>query len=343
MTVFRLALPVTVAAFLSLGVACDEDTSKIGPSLTENEVQINIDTLEYDLNAIARPYDNYDARTGNLLLGNIDVPEYGRLNCSFVSRMMCATKLDIPDSLQLPERVDSCILRMYVYRGDLTGDSLAPQKVAAYGLTRQLPSDITNSFNPSGYYDRSKPLGTVSYTASLAASPDTVFTTQPSASSPQNLVIDIPFSKEFGKQVFKDYKDNPELFSWPDIFAQKYPGYFVNTTFGKGCVANIIEFRLIIYLWYNTKTSYVENGETKYKWVKSVAMVSPFVSSPEVLSSNNISYEVSDNIENMIAEGKCVITTPGGYNTRITFPAKDLIRHYEKGEHNLSLSQIHSQ
>lgn len=39
----------------------------------------------------------------------------------------------------------------------------------------------------------------------------------------------------------------------------------------------------------------------------------------------------------MIDDGKTIITTPGGYNTSFRFPAQDIINHYKKDEHNLSL------
>lgn len=330
---FRAAIPASFIALAALAVACEDETSKIGSSLTEGKISISIDTIEYDLNATAVPYENYDARTGNLLLGNIVVPEYGKLNCSFVSRLMCATKLEVPDSLFNSERVDSCKFRLIMTRGDLTGDSLAPQKVTIYALTKQLPDGITNEFDPTGYYDPSSPLGSTSFTASLAGAVDTTFT----GTSTSTIVIDIDLPKQYGVDIFNEYKNNPSLFQWPSTFAQKYPGYYVETSFGKGCVSNIDDFGIMVYYWYSTESTSTVDGETVTTTNTNASYVIPFLASPEVLSSNNISYVVSDKIERMIADGETVITTPGGYNASFKFPARQLIDHYEKDEHNLSL------
>lgn len=340
---FRLALPAAVLTLASLGVACDDETSKIGSSLTEGDIAISIDTLSFDLKAKSVPNNNYDARTGNLLLGNIDVPEYGKLSCSFVSRLMCATSLDaVPDSLRSPERVDSCKLVLYMSRGDLTGDSLTPQKVTAYNLTQQLPSDITNSFDPTGYYDPSSKLGAKSFTASYAGRVDSIAMSSPSASSSgvlsnSTIAIDIDIPKEFGVKIFEDYEKNPEIFEWPSTFAKYYPGLFVEPSFGKGCVSNIWAVDLTVFYWYNNKVTTIEEKDTTITWEHAPAYVTPLMSAPEVLSSNNIKYEVSDYLKNLVSDGKSVVTTPGGYNVEFKFPAEDILEHYRKDSHNLSL------
>lgn len=344
----RFALPAAVLAFASFATACDDETSKIGSSLTEGDLTISIDTLHFNLDASPVPNNNYDARTGNLLLGNLNVPEYGKLNCSFVSRMMCAASLaEVPDSLQLPERVDSCKLVLYMDRGDLTGDSLTPQKVSVYNLIQQLPSDITNSFDPTGYYDKASLLGSRSFTASYVGKVDTVATSHPtlvsngSTSSIQNnvIMIDVDIPKEYGAKIFENYKKHPEMFQWPSSqeFLKHYPGIYVESSFGKGCVSNIWGVYLDIFYWFNKKTTTIEKGDTTVSWKHAMAYVTPFISSPEVLSSNNIKYNVSNHINNMVANKQSVITTPGGYNVSFKFPAEEIIRHYKKGDHNLSL------
>lgn len=330
---FRLAIPATVLTFAALGVACNDDSSKIGSSLTTDEVSISIDTLKFDLGAKPVENNNFDSRTGNLLIGNINVPEYGKLNCSFVTRMMCSTNLNLPDSLLDPSRVDSCKFVMYIKRGELTGDSLAPQKVSVYGLTRQLPNDITNTFNPEGYYNPSDRLGTASFTTSLAGAIDTTFHN----TSNNVLRIVVPMPKEMGAKIFKEYKETPEMFQWPATFAKEYPGYYVESSFGKGCVANIAQIYLMVYFNYKKSSTSVVDGESVTKVETVAEFVAPFTNSPEVLSSNNISYEVSDFIQGMIDDGKTIITTPGGYNAKFNFPAEELIRHYKKEEHNLSV------
>lgn len=326
-----LTLPCIALAIAGAATSCDDDDSKIGPALTAGEVTINIDSLTFDLKAIPVEYENFDARSGNLLLGNMDVSEYGKLKCSFVTRLMCATSLNVPDSLSSPERVDSCKLYLVLDKTDITGDSLAPQRVSVYTLLKQLPSSLTNKFDPTGYYDSSSLLGSKTYTASSVQYPDSLFLKQ------STIPIEIPLSKEYGQEIFRQYKENPDVFQWPQTFAQYFPGLYVESDFGKGCVANISSLFVAVYYYSLATESSVVDEETVTKEVHQAKSVIPFSISPEVLSSNMIDYTVSDNIRRMVAEGETVITTPGGFNTSFRFPAKEIIAEYDSKKFNLSM------
>lgn len=307
-----------------MAASCENELSNIGSSLAQGEATITIDSIDFNLNGKSVEYKDFDAKTGNLLLGNLHIPEYGRLNCSFVTRMMCSSALGVPDSLMSPDRVDSCKLVIAVSRGNLTGDSLAPMKATAYRLTRQLPSDITNAFNPEGYYDKSSLIGSRNYTISCLGRSDSSFV------NTDNIRIDIDMPTDFGKQVFKEYIENPSTFEWPQSFAQYFPGLFVETSFGKGCVANVHKVGVTIYYHHLEETTTTNEDEEKITTVTHVMdSVIPFMTSPEVLSSNNIRYEVSDSIKRRIAEGETIITTPGGYVASFKFPAEEIISRYQ--------------
>ena len=315
--------------------ACQDETSTIGNTLSAGEVTINIDSLTFNLHTQPIEVSNFDSRSGNLLLGNLETDEYGALNCSFVTRFMCVPKLNIPDSLFYSERVDSCKLMMQVPRGSLTGDSVAPQKLTVYPLNRQLPSDITNSFDPSGYYDPSDILGAKSYTLSNIALRDSDFY------QATFVPIDIKLPKEMGSDIFEKYKNDPETFQWPQTFAQYFPGVFVKQTFGKGCVANINRLYVSVYYHHLEDKTYIEGTDTIRKQIHVADSVIPFIVSPEVLSSNNIKYTVSDRIKSLIAEEKTIITTPGGYNATFNFPVSDLIDlYYSKGAHLATVNDL---
>lgn len=332
-----LSLPFAAFALASLAVACDDDENKIGPSLSTGEVNITIDSLTFDLHATPIDQKDFDARSGNLLLGNLNVPEYGDLNCSFVTRLMCASGLNVPDSLSTPDRVDSCKIIMSVPRGDLTGDSLAPQKVSVYALTKQLPSGITNNFDPAGYFDPSSPLGTKSFTLSNICYSDSLFFYNKDKSATKFVDIAIDLPKSYGQEIFRQYRDNPSVFQWPQTFAQYMPGIFVNSGFGKGCVGNVQSLYFVVYYYHLKEQTTDVDGEKVTTVTHARDSVFPFSISPEVLSSNNISYKMSNHIKDMVARGETVVTTPGGYNTSFRFPAKEIVEKYNNGDFNLSM------
>lgn len=327
--------------FVALFSSCEDETTTIGSVISAGEVIITVDSINYQLNAKAIRIDQFDSKTGNLMIGNLQIENYGNLTCSFVTRLMSSANLEIPDSIfgldNFVERVDSCKLIMGAKRNDIVGDSLAPQKMTVYKLTEQLPSNIDNNFNPEGYYDPAIPFATKSYTVSGIAQKDSAFYNN----NYVEINVDLPIS--FGREIFSAYKNNPSIFQWPQTMAKEFlPGLYVKSTFGNGCVANITTVYVGVFYHTLEEETTEENDEkiTTIEKVNNIAI--PFTVSPEVLSSNNISYQPSENIvlKNEATEnnGEVVITTPGGYIAQFSFPAEDLLERYKK--QNIHLSTI---
>lgn len=323
------------AALFSLAAfsSCEDSTSPIGGSLVNGEVTIVVDTLEMKLDASSILEPNFDSRTQTKLLGRINVPEYGSLDCSFVSQLMCATKMNIPDSITVND-VDSMRMVLTVPRGSLTGDSLAPQQLKVYQLTKQLPSDINSTFDPKGYYNPSDPLGVKSYTLSALSMNDSLFKLQ------ESIRIPIMLPRKLAQDIFTAYRNNPETFQWPQTFAQYFPGVYVEQNFGNGCIGVISAMKFYTY-WHYTKMVYQKKDDDsgEYHYVPTIARdsVCLFSSQPEVLSANKITYNVSDYLKNLANSGKSIITTPGGYYVNVKFPAQEIIDKYDRDLYSVAV------
>lgn len=333
MKIGKLAIAAAMAGIAL--TSCQDDISDIGSSLMRGEVTIVVDSIEVPLKAQPEYYDSFDARTVSKLLGRINVPEYGALRCSFVTQMLSATRLNIPDSITIAE-VDSMNLLLTVPRGALTGDSLAPQQLRAYKLLKQLPKDITSTFDPAGYYDYREPLGTSSYTLSNIAN-DSIY------HKSDRIKIRMKMPMELCRDIFEKYRANDPIFEWPAQFNTYFPGLYVEQNFGNGCVANIAGVEMFTYWRRNErvyeKTGKDENGKDVYGYVNHVVRDSVCImaSQPEVLSSNIIRYDVSRKIKDMEEAGENVITSPGGYMINIEFPADRLLDEYESANKGLSV------
>lgn len=326
-----------ILSFFFTITSCEEDNTTIGSIIASGEVEITVDTSYYNLNAKAIRLQNFDSKTGNLMIGNIQLDNYGKLDCSFVTRLMCASGLDVADSLLLPERVDSCKLVLGAQRKGITGDSLAPQRLNVYKLSKQLPDNINNTFNPEGYYDPADVFATRSYTLSQISLSDTAFYRDKYV----ELTVDLP--KEFGKEIFETYKNDPDVFSWPKTMAERFlPGIFVKNTFGRGCVANIETLYVAVFYHKLADKTTVVDGDTTIQQIHLANVAYPFSISPEVVSSNNVNYEPSENIVNWNneANGDVIITTPGGYIASFEFPLQSLIDKFK--EKNTHLSTVNS-
>lgn len=332
----QLLIPIFILSTLVF-LACEEETPTIGTGIAQGEVEINVDTFYFTPPSYAKAValENFDAKSGNLLIGNIYAKEYGNLDCTFVSRLMCSPNLEIADSLLLPERVDSCKLIMGAIRDEIYGDSLAPQKLSVFLLDKQLPSDITNTFDPEGYYNPANAIGIKSYTVSNVSSTDSMFF------EGTYVQIDVDLDKSFGEEIFERYRKTPEIFQWPQTMAENFiPGLYVKQTFGKGCVANIYDMFITVFYHSKELVKTVNDGDTITKLQNVPYYTVPFTTAPEVLSSNNVNYLPSDNIieTNSIDDGKCIITTPGGYIAKFNFPAQAIIDRYN--EKNIHLSTV---
>ena len=333
MKFYKYSAIILLVGFLTCLAACEDETTTIGSAISSGEVTITVDTFYFDLNAKGLPVKEFDSRTGNLMIGSIETPEYGKLNCSFVTRLMCVPKLDVPDSLLNPERVDSCKLILGANRDEIIGDSLAPQKLSVYKLTKQLPSDINNLFNPVGYYDPSNVFASRSYTLSEIANTDSAFYNN----SFVDVTVDLP--KSFGKEIFEKYSTDPSIFQWPQSMAEKFlPGFYVESTFGKGNIANILSAYVAVFYHHLAESTIIDDKDTIVTQTRVRNITFPFTVSPEVLSSNNISYSPSQKIieKNSEEDGEVVVTTPGGYLATFDFPAKPLIDRYQEKDTHLS-------
>lgn len=333
MKIIRQGMFFMAAAALAL-TSCDDNVSPIGSSLANGEVAITVDSIETAIESSIVFEPVFNARSVTKLLGRISVPEYGDLECSFVTQLMCSTEMQIPDSITVNE-IDSMRLVLAVPRGSLAGDSLAPQQLKVYRLTKQLPSDITNEFNPAGYYDPSNPLGTRSYTLSAISQNDSAFK--------QDSYIRIPvmMPKKFAIDTFNAYRNDPSIFQWPQSFAQYFPGLYIEQNFGNGCVGAITDLQFFTY-WHRTEMRYEKDPDSEtgaYHYVPYTVRdsVCLFAAQPEVISSNIVRYDISDYVKNLVAQKKSIITTPGGYHIRIKFPAQELIDKYKNDLNRLSV------
>lgn len=315
-------------------LSCQDEVSGLGGSLTSGEVSITVDSIETVLESSSVYYDRFDGRNTTKLLGRISVPEYGSLDCSFVSQMMCATKMNIPDSIPVTD-IDSMRLVLSVPRGSLTGDSLAPQQLRVFRLDRQLPSDITSAFDPAGYYDASSPMGSASYTLSNIAKGDSALKNEAYVRIP----VDMPLS--FARELFEKYRADDPMFQWPSTFNQYFPGIYVRQNFGNGCVANIAKAEFFTY-WHRINRTYDKQEDDTYEYVDHIVRdsVCLLASQPEVISSNLIGYKVSDYIKGLAESGKSVVTTPGGYMVDIKFPVLRLLDVYHS--HGDAMSVVSS-
>lgn len=321
-----------LALLLPLGaslLSCQDELSEVGSTLSRGEVAISIDTLLYDLQGRSVEMNRFDSRAATNLLGRLSTPEYGDLDCSYVTRLLPTPELGIPPSIP-EEAIDSMKIVLSVPRGSLAGDSLAPQQVSIYRLNSQLPDILDNTLDPSMYFDQADILGTKNYTLSgLALTAD-----QYSKNKVIEIRMEIP--RQFALDVVRKYRTEPQTFQWPSSFAQWVPGIYAAHSFGRGCVANVTQTKSLIYYHYTKTENVLEEGIYVPKEVVVTDSVCNFVTSPAVLSANRVSYVPSASLR-QLSSSQPVMTSPGGFISKFRFPAEKLLERLREVNNSLTV------
>lgn len=324
----KAVIPAMIlASALCMGLpACDEHDN-VGSSITPGEVTIVVDSTFTVTGHTVRVQD-MDSRSGDLLIGRLYAEDYGELNAEFAGRLMPASSLAIPDTIPL-EDVSGMSLRFTFDGNGFTGDTLAPQQLSVYSLTRQLPDNITSAFNPQGYYDAQKPLGSTSYTAAALG--------MKSGSSATTGYVTVELDPEFARQVVAQYRKDASIFQWPDAFAQKFPGIYVRSTFGRGLVLNFKNSEFLTIWNRHEKVNKIVDGISVSRDTVLSDTTSLFSISPEVLSANLLNLTPAPSIQERVAAGELIIQSPVGYHVRIDFPAQSILDRYMHDDFNLGV------
>ncbi len=301
-------------------IACNESVN-IGNSIIQDEIEIIIDSsFTVSGNSVAN--SKVLSRSTTQLLGIINANGYGSLQSDIVAQFMPAGRIDTTNVSA--EDIDSMKIKLYIPLSGFTGDSLTPMGLSIYRLNKQLPSPIYSDFDPSEYYSTSDLLSTQIYAPNAIGQSDSI-----AELTYRYVNVDMPVS--LARDIFNKYKENPEIFSVPSEFAQWFPGIYITNSFGSGRIVNITGAEVKMYYHKNEPIEGSERDTTLYYEGNYFAIT------PEVISNNNISLKLDNNITSMIDNNDAVIVAPTGYDVQITFPAREIIETFRTNGGNISV------
>lgn len=316
---------ITLLITALLTQSCDEATSQVGTSLIEGEVQI-IDDGDFSAYGSSDPNTSVRSRTILQLLGRLTAEGYGDFSSDIVCQYMPAAAIDT-FGVKL-EDIDSVKLLLTMYKGGFAGDSVVPMGLAVYKLNRQLPSPIFSDFDPSGYYDPT-PIGSTVYSALLNGSDDVGTDTE--GSIYKHIVVDLPV--EIGRDLYNLYVNSPQTLSTPQAFAQYFPGLYITNTFGSGRVTRISNNSIQVYY----RALYHIDDEVNPRDTVLNCVGSYMAVTPEVLTNNNIKYDMSPFLAAKASAGESLLVGPLGYDVEFTFPAREILRRYKEQAGELAI------
>ncbi len=301
-------------------VSCEEN-STIGSSIIQDEIEIIMDS-SFTVTGKSVVNSRIQSRTVTQLLGIIDAKGYGKLQSDIVTQFMPAGTIDTTD-VSIDD-IDSLKLVLYTNKGGYVGDSVVPMGLNVYPLTKQLPSPIYSDFNPADYYSKDNVIGSNVYAANALGETEKV-----ADLSYRYVYVDLPVS--LGRELFQKYKENPASYSTPSQFAQIFPGLYISNTYGSGRVMRIIGSEIKMY-YHKTVTMSGTGRDSTYHKVGNY-----FAVTPEIITNNNISLTMSDDIMAMAQNGDAIVLAPAGMDVELTFPTREIISSYRANSGNLAV------
>ena len=294
--------------------SCSDEN--IGSSITDTRSSI-IEDSSFVMTGSSVLNSKVHAKTSTQLVGKVNSPGYGKITSDVVCQLMPAAVLDTSGVQE--EWIDSCNLELCLnYSDGFTGDSLAPMRISVYELTKQLPEPIYSDFDPTGYYDPEKPLGSVS--CSPASAIECSETYSSTTSTWKEVHVPMPIS--YVQSMWNLWKKDKSIFSDPEVFKKYYPGLYITTSYGSGRVMNYYATELETY--YRQYTQLTDSTDTIYHNSQTYA-----ASTPEVITNNNIKLEIDQKVKDMVANGDAIVMGPAGYEVNVKFPIQEIIDKYK--------------
>lgn len=313
MKVFNF-LPVALVFALGIGISsCGDENSMIGSSIVDTDLEIVVDSsFQKMVTAESIPNDSVVGRTITQLIGRISIPGYGKLETDFLTQFMSASTFDTVGV----DRLDSLVLYLSYNTESFTGDSLAPMQLSVYPLEKQLKSPVYSSIDPAEYYNaQSAPIALKSYNASFLGLPDSLVELG-------YKTIRVKLPDAMAEQLFEKYKTDPLVFSSPSRFTQYFPGFYVKTSYGSGCVVNVQNS--VMNLHY-TKTTVINDKDSTYASTQTLMAVTP-----EISTGNHIRLEIDPTLQSNIDAGRVYLQAPAGLNVLLHFPTREIVRSFEE-------------
>ena len=316
---YNLAVFIASALIATSFTACG-DTDSIGSSLIQSENEIIIED-DFTLTGHSVENSKVQSRTAMLLIGSIDTDEYGKFDSDFVTQFMPVAKLDT--TLTSAAAIDSVKLKLMFAPGNFVGDSIVPMGLEVFRLNKGLKAPIFSDFDPTDYYDASKPIGSTIYATSNLELSDSL-----RELDHRDIYVDLP--RDLGVELYDLYQSNPEVYNDPQAFSEHFRGIYVRNNYGSGRVTQIGATLLQLYYHYNTINT--AGRDTTYNYIGSF-----YSATPEMLSNNNIAFEMAQSLRDKADEGNPIIVAPAGYDVEMTFPLLDIIKYYRERSGKLAV------
>lgn len=307
-------------------VSCDDTLDRVGMGIQPGDDRIVTfgDSLVITGETVKDPA--LYAKTMSGLLGNFYDPAYGELKAGYICQFYPAQGFGPQERLDsIGAKIDSIQLKILYTR--YVGDSLAPMEVTVYPVRKSTPliEDYYNPIDPAEYCDLSAPLAKKSYTARDLNISDSLNLVNITNNSYK--VVSVPLPLELGQSLYDEYKaclnDPARLtFKTPEALAEFFPGLYIKSTLGSGCLLEVEKTDVFIYTSWTREvedTTQVNNLRTD-----TLIGVSVLDVTKEVIQLNEYNGSQDEQLWEVPSVDKMYLKTPAGVFAQISIPMAEL-------------------
>ena len=332
---------MAAAAMMAMAISsCDEETTTIGESLTNDNDRLNTIAASFPVTTQTIMVDSVYSMSGDCFLGRVRDPETGAVvESDFTTQFHVFESTFISPESRIVKRgadgrasADSCQLILYLSSPFRKADSLFAMKMSITELQRPMEEGVR-------YYSNFSPLTAGLLRQDGGLKKDKVFsyentTDTDSARSSSKYLDNISISLKqpytdrnghtydsYGTYLLHQYFDNKDSFTNNYLFAHEIcPGFFFHITDGLGFHAKVSDIGLRTFYTVQTDTGRID-------------AVLTLAATNEVLRATHVSNDRKV-VEQMCAEKEYTyLKTPAGLFTEVTLPVVDI----KKGHENDSL------
>lgn len=305
-------------------VGCDDAIDKIGMGIQPDGDKVIVfdDSLDITGETIKDPVLYAKSIYG--LLGNFYDEDYGELTAGYICQFFptegfgTQANMDsiIKDMNGIP-RIDS--IQLKILYATYVGDSLSPMEVSVYQVNKPLPQNYYTNVDPAEYCDMNVVLGKQAYTARDLTISDSLNLANISNNNYKMVSVTLP--RELGQRFFDEYtKANHGAYASPEAMIKFFPGLYVKSTFGSGCMLNVEKTG--IYIYYTRE--YENNDSTSLSPTSTRVQASVIDVTKEVIQLNQYTGSNEEKLLNPENTENMYLKTPAGIFAQVTIPMAEI-------------------
>ena len=339
----KLFLFFAILSGLFYLLSCNDSLDRVGMGIQPEGDQILTygDSLSISGTTIQDPV--LYAKTIYGMLGNFYDPLYGQLKAGYICQFYPAQGFGNQERINSinafasskndPVQIDS--IQLKIFYTAYVGDSLSPMEVTVYPIRKETPltENYYTPLYPADYCDLNTPLGKKAYTARDLNISDSL--NQINNDNYNYKVVSVTLPRELGQMLYNEYQEclkNParETFKTPEALAEIFPGLYLKSTFGSGCLLEVEKTNVFIYYSWTREVEVEEEVEeednTYVNSLRTDTLIGAAVLdvTKEIIQLNEYTGSHDEQLWEVPNAEKMYVKTPAGIFAQISIPISEV-------------------